>query len=27
MAADANQDGIINSIDLGAIKKLLLEAD
>jgi len=27
MAADANQDGVINSIDLGAIKKLLLEAD
>ena len=27
MSADANQDGIINSIDLGAIKKLPLEAD
>lgn len=27
MAADANQDGVINSIDLGVIKKLLLEAD
>lgn len=27
MAADAIQDGVTNSIDLGAIKKLPLEAD